>query len=101
MYVSLVQDDLSEMDSIKRKLELKNVELTSENIGLITAQKALIEKDSLLQEVNYHLAEQIPKTSSEPEQILKELHNGVIGGISELEQGNEITSLEITSESPY
>ncbi|PKC54165.1 hypothetical protein RhiirA1_477848 [Rhizophagus irregularis] len=99
MYVSLVQDDLSEMDSIKRKLELKNVELTSENI--VTAQKALIEKDSLLQEVNYHLAEQIPKTSSEPEQILKELHNGVIGGISELEQGNEITSLEITSESPY
>uniref|UniRef100_U9TJP7 Uncharacterized protein n=1 Tax=Rhizophagus irregularis (strain DAOM 181602 / DAOM 197198 / MUCL 43194) TaxID=747089 RepID=U9TJP7_RHIID len=99
MYVSLVQDDLSEMDSIKRKLELKNVELTSENIGL--TQKALIEKDSLLQEVNYHLAEQIPKTSSEPEQILKELHNGVIGGISELEQGNEITSLEITSESPY
>ncbi|CAG8696797.1 14182_t:CDS:1, partial [Funneliformis caledonium] len=32
--VSLVQDDLSEMDSLKYKLELKNVELTSENIGL-------------------------------------------------------------------
>src|SRR5438270_13707019 len=32
--VFLVQDDLSEMDSLKCKLELKNVELTSENIGL-------------------------------------------------------------------
>ncbi|CAG8776533.1 2022_t:CDS:1, partial [Funneliformis caledonium] len=30
--VFLVQDDLSEMDFLKRKLELKNVELTSENI---------------------------------------------------------------------
>ena len=124
--VSLVQDDLSEMDSLKRKLELKNVELTSENIGLslakedledsltekkdelaqikddlVIAQKALIEKDSLLQEANNRLAEQIPKTSSEPEQILKELHNGVIGGVSRLEKGNEITSPEITSESPY
>jgi len=124
--VSLVQDDLSEMDSLKRKLELKNVELISENIGLslakedledsltekkddlvqikddlIIAQKALIEKDSLLQEANDRLAEQIPKTSSEPEQILKESHNGVIGGVSGLEKGNKITSPEITSESPY
>ena len=124
--VSLVQDDLSEMDSLKRKLELKNVELTSENIGLslakedledsltkkkdklaqikddlVIVQKALIEKDSLLQEANDRLAEQIPKISSEPEQILKESHNGVIGGVSRLEKGNEITSPEITSESPY
>ena len=36
--VSLAQDDLSEMDSLKHKLELKNVELTSENIGLSLAK---------------------------------------------------------------
>ena len=84
--VSLVQDDLSEMDSLKHKLELKNVKLTSENISLslakedledsltekkdelaqikddlVTAQKALIEKNSLLQEANNNLAKQIPK----------------------------------------
>ncbi|CAG8597545.1 1468_t:CDS:2 [Acaulospora morrowiae] len=45
-----------------------------------------MKKDSLLQEVNVRLAEQIPKTSSEPEQILKESHNGVIGGVSGLEK---------------
>src|SRR6266496_563070 len=124
--VSLVQDDLLEIDSFKHKLELKNVKLTSENIGLslakedledsltekkdelaqikddlVIAQKALIEKDSLLQEANDRLAEQILKTSSEPEQILKESHNGVIGGVSGLKKGNEITSPKITSESPY
>src|SRR6266540_6756517 len=123
---SLAQDEISEIVFLKYKLELKNVELTTENIGLslakddledlltekkdelaqikddlVIAQKALIEKDSLLQEANDHLAEQIPKTSSEPEQILKESHNGVIGGVSGLEKGNEITSPEITSESPY
>src|SRR6266498_5808679 len=124
--VSLAQDDLSEMESLKRKLELENVEVTSKNIGLslakddledsltekkdelaqikddlVIARKALIEKGSLLQEANDRLAEQIPKTSSEPEQILKESHNGVIGGFSGLEKGNEITSPEITSESSY
>ena len=70
---SLAQDEISEIVSLKRKLELKNVELTTENIGLslakddledlltekkdelaqikddlVIAQKALIEKDSLL-----------------------------------------------------
>src|SRR3954447_15939734 len=115
--VSLVQDDLSEMDFLKRKLELKNVELTSENIGLslakddledslsekkdelaqikddlVTARKALIEKDSLLQEANDRLAEQISKTSSESE---------VLGGVKGLEKGNEITIPETTSESSY
>ncbi|PKC50823.1 hypothetical protein RhiirA1_485248, partial [Rhizophagus irregularis] len=74
---SLAQDEISEIVSLKRKLELKNVELTTENIGLslakddledlltekkdelaqikddlVIAQKALIEKDSLLQEAN-------------------------------------------------
>src|SRR6266498_1688796 len=123
---SLAQDEISKIVSLKCKLELKNVELTTENIGLslakddledlltekkdelaqikddlVIAQKALIEKDSLLQEANDRLAEQIPKTSSEPEQILKESHNGVIGGVSGLEKGNEITSPKITSESPY
>ncbi|RGB22519.1 hypothetical protein C1646_677774 [Rhizophagus diaphanus] len=70
--ISLVQNDLLEMDSLKCKLKLKNVKLISENIGLslakedledsltkkkdefaqikdnlVTAQKTLIEKDSL------------------------------------------------------
>ena len=115
--VSLVQDDLSEMDSLKRKLELKNVKLTSENISLslakedledsltekkdelaqikddlVIAQKALIEKDSLLQEANDHLAKQIPKISNESE---------VLGGIKGLKNSNKITSSETTSISPY
>jgi hypothetical protein len=111
--VSLAQDEISEIVSLKRKLELKNVELTTENIGLnlakedledsltekkdelaqikddlVTAQKALIEKDSLLQEANDRLAEQIPKISSESE---------VLGGVKGPEKGNEITS----PKSPY
>ena len=62
--------------------------------NLAIAQKAMIEKDTLLQEVvlnNTHLAKQIPKTSSESE---------VIGGDKGLEKGNEITSPETTSVSP-
>ena len=55
----------------------------------------MIEKDSLLQETNTLLLEQISKTSSESKQ------NEVIGGDKGLEKGNEITSLETTSESPY
>src|SRR3954447_5280674 len=42
------------------------------NVNLATAQKALIEKDTLLQEAvlnNTHLAKQIPETSSESEVI--------------------------------
>ena len=114
---SLVQDEISEIVSLKRKLELKNVELTTENIGLslakddledlltekkdelaqikddlVIAQKALIEKDSLLQEANDRLAEQISQTSSESE---------VLGGDKGLEKGIEITSPKITSDSPY
>ncbi|RIA86599.1 hypothetical protein C1645_740749 [Glomus cerebriforme] len=110
------------MDSLKRKLELKNVELTNENIGLslakedledsltkkkdklaqikddlVTMQKTLIKKDSLLQEVNDCLAKQIPKTSSEPEQILKESYNGVIGGISGLEKDCDLSYNIITN----
>ena len=115
--VSLAQDEISEIDFLKCKLELKNVELTTENIGLslakddledlltekkdelaqikddlVIVQKALIEKDSLLQEANDHLAEQIPKTSSESE---------VLGSNKGQEKGNKITSLKTTSESPY
>src|SRR6266498_4534269 len=115
--VSLAQDDLSEMESLKRKLELENVEVTSKNIGLslvkddledsltekkdelaqikddlVIARKALIEKGSLLQEANDRLAEQISQTSSESE---------VLGGDKGLEKGIEITSPKITSDSPY
>ena len=114
--VSLAQDDLSEMESLKRKLELENVEVTSKNIGLslakndledsltekkdelaqikddlVIAQKALIEKDSLLQKANDRLAEQISQTSSESE---------VLGGDKGLEKDNEITSPKTTSVSP-
>src|ERR1044071_6142122 len=39
--VSLAQDEITEIDSLKRKLELKNVELTTENIGLSLAKKDL------------------------------------------------------------
>ncbi|EXX57842.1 hypothetical protein RirG_203460 [Rhizophagus irregularis DAOM 197198w] len=112
---SLAQNEISEIVSLKRKLELKNVELTTENIGLslakddledlltekkvaqikddlVIAQKALIEKDSLLQEANDRLAEQISQTSSECE---------VLGGDKGLEKGIEITSPKTTSDSPY
>src|ERR1051325_2901980 len=101
------------MESLKRKLELENVEVTSKNIGLslakndledsltekkdelaqikddlVIAQKALIEKDSLLQKANDRLAEQISQTSSESE---------VLGGDKGLEKDNEITSPDTTS----
>jgi hypothetical protein len=108
------------MDSLKRKSELEYIKLSDENINLelakmelkdtlakkkdelmqvrddlLSAQKAVIEKDSLLQETNTLLLEQILKTSSESKQ------NEVIGGDKRLEKGNEITSPEITSISPY
>src|SRR6266498_651863 len=114
---SLAQDEISKIVSLKCKLELKNVELTTENIGLslakddledlltekkdelaqikddlVIVQKALIEKDSLLQEANDRLAEQISQTSSESE---------VLGGDKGLEKGIEITSPKTTSNSPY
>src|SRR6266498_5094008 len=114
---SLAQDEISKIVSLKCKLELKNVELTTENIGLslakddledlltekkdelaqikddlVIVQKALIEKDSLLQEANDRLAEQISQTSSESE---------VLGGDKGLEKGIEITSPKTTSDSPY
>ncbi|PKY61935.1 hypothetical protein RhiirA4_487603 [Rhizophagus irregularis] len=47
---------------------------------LLSAQKAVIEKDSLFQETNSLLLEHISKTSS------KSKHNGVIGGVSGLER---------------
>ena len=62
---------------------------------LLSAQKAVIKKDSLLQETNTLLLEQISKTSSESKQ------NEVVGGDKGLEKGNEITSPETISESPY
>ena len=61
---------------------------------LLLAQKAVIEKDSLLQETNTLLLEHISKTSSESKQ------NEAIGGDKGLEKGNEITSPETTSVSP-
>ena len=118
--VSLAQKRLSEMDSLKRKSELEYIKLSDKNISLelakmeledtlakkkdelmrvrddlLSAQKAVIEKDSLLQETNTLLLEQISKTSSKSKQ------NEVIGGDKGLEKSNEITSPEITSESPY
>src|SRR3954451_23678116 len=65
------------------------------NDNLATAQKAMIEKDTLLQEAvlnNTRLAKQIPKTSSESK---------VLGGVSGLEKGIKITSPKTTSDSPY
>ncbi|GET03847.1 hypothetical protein GLOIN_2v1830120 [Rhizophagus clarus] len=118
--LSLAQEELSKMESHRRKLELRNTELFTENIdldlgkrdledtlikkkdklvqmndNLATAQKALIEKDTLLQEAvlnNTRLAEQISKISSESE---------VIGGDKGLEKGIEITSPTTTSDLPY
>ncbi|GES78536.1 hypothetical protein GLOIN_2v1830120 [Rhizophagus clarus] len=100
--VSLAQKKLSEMEFLKRKVELKNVELTNTNVDLdlekTTVQKALIEKDSLLQEailkgpVNTSLAEQIPKISNKSE---------VIEGNKGLKKGNKITNPKTTLESPY
>ena len=87
--LSLAKDDLEDL------LTEKKDELAQMNDNLATAQKALIEKDTLLQEAvlnNTHLAEQILKTSSESE---------VLGGVSELEKGIEITSPKTTSDSPY
>ena len=55
---------------------------------LLSAQKAVIEKDSLLQETNTLLLEQISKISSKSKQ------NEVIGGDKGLEKGNKITSLK-------
>jgi chromosome segregation ATPase len=117
--VFLAREELSEMESFRRKWELRNAELFTKNIdldlekrdledtlikkkdelaqmidNLATAQKAIIEKDTLLQEVvlnNTRLAKQIPKTSSKSE---------VIGGISELEKDNGITSPETTPKLP-
>ncbi|EXX64427.1 hypothetical protein RirG_142810 [Rhizophagus irregularis DAOM 197198w] len=103
--VSLVQKRLSEMDFLKRKSELEYIKLSDENISLelanteledtlakkkdelmrvrddlLSAQKAVIEKDSLLQETNFLLLEHISKTSSESKQ------NEAIGGDKRLEK---------------
>ena len=59
--------------------------------NLSSVQKILSEKDIFLQEANDHLAEQIPKTSSESE---------VLEGISRLEKDNSITSPETTPKVP-
>ena len=118
--VSLAEKRLSEMDSLKHKSEQEYIKLSDENISLelakmeledtlakkkdeliwvrddlLSAQKAVIEKVSLLQETNTLLLEHISKTSSESKQ------NEAIGGNKGLEKGNEITSPKITSESPY
>ena len=60
--------------------------------NLSSVQKTLSEKEILLQEANDHLAEQIPKISSESE---------VLEGVKGQENGNEITSPKTTLESPY
>ncbi|GES77196.1 hypothetical protein GLOIN_2v1778052 [Rhizophagus clarus] len=118
--VSLAEKRLSEMDSLKRKSEQEYLKLLEENFSLdlakmeledilakkkdelmqvkedlLSAQKAIIEKDSLFQETNTLLLEQISKVSvpaSESKQ------NEVIGGDKGLEKAvwnhhrNSITS---------
>ncbi|GET52677.1 hypothetical protein GLOIN_2v1778052 [Rhizophagus irregularis DAOM 181602=DAOM 197198] len=109
--VSLVQKRLSEMDFLKRKSELEYIKLSDENISLelanteledtlakkkdelmrvrddlLSAQKAVIEKDSLLQETNFLLLEHISKTSSESKQneaigACNHLHNSITNHI--------------------
>src|ERR1051325_100261 len=123
----LAQKDLSEMDSLRQELAqtrqnigLKNVDLDLKEYelsekkdelmqlrnelinkkeelmqmrdNLFSVQQTLSEKETLLQETNTHLAKQILKTSSESE---------VLGGVSGLEKGIEITSPKTTSDSPY
>ncbi|PKK58850.1 hypothetical protein RhiirC2_761415 [Rhizophagus irregularis] len=96
--------DLKEYELSEKKEELIQLrdELTSTQIELMdkkeelmqmrdnfsSVQKTLSEKETLLQETNTRLAEQIPKTSSESE---------VFGGDKGLKKGNEITS----PKSPY
>ncbi|GES87034.1 hypothetical protein GLOIN_2v1816266 [Rhizophagus clarus] len=104
------------MDSLKCKSEQEYIKLSDKNISLelakmeledtlakkknelmqvrddlLSAQKAVIEKDSFLQETNTLLLEQILKISSESE---------VLGGISGLEKDNGIASPEITPKLP-
>uniref|UniRef100_U9T0B9 Uncharacterized protein n=1 Tax=Rhizophagus irregularis (strain DAOM 181602 / DAOM 197198 / MUCL 43194) TaxID=747089 RepID=U9T0B9_RHIID len=80
---------------VRRYTNQKKDELMWVKDDLLSAQKAVIEKDSFLQETNFLLLEHISKTSSESKQ------NEAIGGDKGLEKDNEITSPEITSESPY
>ncbi|RIB27778.1 hypothetical protein C2G38_2159758 [Gigaspora rosea] len=90
------QDELLEMKSLKNESELENTNLFLAKLGLektlsrerneltqikddlVSARKALSEKDLLFQEANACLAEQILKASSKT--------NGVIGGVSGLEK---------------
>ncbi|CAG8546981.1 5270_t:CDS:2, partial [Dentiscutata heterogama] len=63
--------DLEKKD-LKNILVKKKNELAQMKDNLVTTQRALIEKDTLLQEVvlnKAHLAEQIPKTSSKSEVV--------------------------------
>ncbi|RIB15352.1 hypothetical protein C2G38_2192591 [Gigaspora rosea] len=102
------RDKISELNSLNCTLEQKRDDLNSKThkleaevdlshksnkIGGAKADPDLaenfLEKKSLPQETNTHLAEQISKASSE--------FNEVIGGDSRPEKGNEITSPEITS----
>ncbi|GES74840.1 hypothetical protein GLOIN_2v1830120 [Rhizophagus clarus] len=106
--LSLAQKELLEIESLRPKWELRNAELFTKNIdldlekrdledtlikkknNLATAQWALIEKDTLLQEAilnNSYLVEQISKISRKSE---------VLGGVSGLEKDNGITSSETT-----
>uniref|UniRef100_U9ST94 Uncharacterized protein n=1 Tax=Rhizophagus irregularis (strain DAOM 181602 / DAOM 197198 / MUCL 43194) TaxID=747089 RepID=U9ST94_RHIID len=81
-----------ELTSTRIELMDKKEELMQMRDNLSSVQKTLSEKETVLQEINACLAEQILKTSSESE---------MLGGISSLEKGNEITSLKTTLELPY
>ncbi|RGB31831.1 hypothetical protein C1646_744199 [Rhizophagus diaphanus] len=74
-------------NEVRRYTGQKNDELMQVRDDLLSAQKAVIEKDSLLQETNTLLLEQILKTSSKFKQ------NEVIGGDKGLEKdGHEWTT---------
>ncbi|CAG8795799.1 8461_t:CDS:1, partial [Dentiscutata erythropus] len=85
-----------EKKDLEDTLAEKKDELVQMKDNLVTTQRALIEKDTLLQEAvlnKAHLAEQISKISSE-----SEVAGGVLKGlgVSEQEKGNDNTSPETT-----
>ncbi|PKC52064.1 hypothetical protein RhiirA1_482334, partial [Rhizophagus irregularis] len=82
-YIKLLDKNISlELANMKLEdtLTKKKDELMWVKDDLLSAQKAVIEKDSFLQETNFLLLEHISKTSSESKQ------NEAIGGDKGLEK---------------
>ncbi|CAG8670747.1 28110_t:CDS:2, partial [Dentiscutata erythropus] len=88
------QEELSEIKSLKRKLEVKNAELSTENIYLDLEKKdlenTLVEKKNELAQMKDNL---IPKTSSE-----SKVAGGVLErpGVNKQKKGNDNASSETT-----